>query len=112
MNCHPDPERSRRGGICSLLPRENSRTAPFFVRVSVIKEPYFTVSRVASAVAFCPYAFSHEITGFRSTPIFSISHSITSPGFRYHAFGSPEHAATPDTVPVATTSPALYPIGE
>ena len=29
-----------------------------------------------------PCAFSHPITGLRSTPIFSISASTTSPGFR------------------------------
>jgi hypothetical protein len=45
-------------------------------------------------------------------PIFSISHSITSPGFRYSDFGSPLNAATPETVPVETTSPALYPSAE
>src|SRR5258708_31042582 len=91
-----------------------SQPAPKILPASALrrKEFYFAASCVASAVAFRPYAFSHEITGFRSTPIFSISHSITSPGFRYHAFGSPENAATPDTVPVETTSPALYPIGE
>ena len=33
---------------------------------------------------------------------------MTSPGFRYQAFGSPLKAATPETVPVETTSPALY----
>src|SRR6266700_422119 len=33
-------------------------------------------------------------------PIFSISHSMMSPGLRYHALGSPENAATPETVPV------------
>ena len=54
-----------------------------------------------------PYASSHEITGLRSTPIPSISHSITSPGLRYQAFGSSQKAATPETVPVETTSPAL-----
>src|ERR1039457_2843586 len=84
----------------------------FVVMTPPRKSRYFAVSWVASAAGFRPYAFSQEMTGFRSTPIFSISHSITSPGFRYQAFGSPENAATPDTVPVETTSPALYPIGE
>ena len=43
----------------------------------------------------------------QSTPIPSMSHSITSPGFKYQACGSPLKAATPETVPVESTSPAL-----
>src|SRR5690242_14340023 len=53
-----------------------------------------------------PYP-THATTGFRNMPICSISHSITSPGCRYHACGSLLNAATPETVPVDTTSPAL-----
>src|SRR5581483_8245323 len=59
-----------------------------------------------------PWPSCHEITGFRSTPIFSISASITSPGLRYHANGSSLKPATPDTVPSERTSPALNPSGE
>src|SRR5204862_7226986 len=62
--------------------------------------------------AFPPCNPLYETTGFRSTPIFSISHSTASPGFKYSDFGSSLHAATPDTVPVESTSPAEYPIGE
>ena len=58
----------------------------------------------------CPSC--HEITGLRSTPIFSISASITSPGLRYSEAASGENPATPDTVPVDTTSPAEYPSAE
>src|SRR5271165_480445 len=64
-------------------------------------------SSLLSCGAFLPYACSHEITGLRRMPICSISHSITSPGLRNHAFGSALNAATPETVPVDTTSPAL-----
>ena len=42
----------------------------------------------------------------------SISASIMSPGFRYSDTASSVNAATPATVPVETTSPALYPSAE
>src|SRR5213080_945893 len=59
-----------------------------------------------------PCASCHEITGLRSTPIRSISASITSPGLRYSDAASSLKPATPLTVPVETTSPAENPSGE
>ena len=56
-----------------------------------------------------PWASCQETTGLRSTPIFSISASITSPGLRYSEAASSLKPATPLTVPVDTTSPAEYP---
>src|SRR5215212_1306019 len=53
-----------------------------------------------------PCASCHETTGLRSTPILSISASITSPGRRYSDAASSLKPATPLTVPVDTTSPA------
>ena len=54
-----------------------------------------------------PWASSHEMMGLRSTPIRSISASMTSPGLRYRDSASSLKPATPDTVPVERTSPAL-----
>src|SRR5207248_9029325 len=61
---------------------------------------------VARGGAGSPCASSQDTTGLRRTPIFSISASITSPGCRYSAAASSENPATPDTVPVDSTSPA------
>ena len=58
------------------------------------------------AGAGSPCASCHDTTGFRSTPIRSISASITSPGFRYSDAASSLNPATPETVPVDSTSPA------
>ena len=54
-----------------------------------------------------PWASSHEMMGLRSTPIRSISASMTSPGLRYRDSASSLKPATPDTVPVERASPAL-----
>jgi hypothetical protein len=54
-----------------------------------------------------PYASCHETIGFRRTPMRSISASITSPGLRYSDSASSLNPATPETVPVESTSPAL-----
>src|SRR5205823_4190789 len=77
------------------------------------------VDHVAVASTHCtfggagsPCASSHEITGLRRTPMRSISASMTSPALRYSDAASSLKPATPDTVPVETTSPALYPSAE
>src|SRR2546425_13164674 len=90
--------------------QKHRETQLFFFSVTLClcgENFYFAVSCVANAAGLWPYASSQEITRFRRTPMFSISHSITSPTFRYQALGSPLNAATPETVPVETTSPAL-----
>src|ERR1700730_14566791 len=110
----------------ALLPISERRViklhrAPQIKRLSHLRaaiqfaDPYSVFSRVrthritlvyAAAIDF-PLCFSlYETTGLRSTPIFSISHSTTSPGFRYKDFGWPLDPATPETVPVDSTSPA------
>src|SRR4029450_10780591 len=52
-----------------------------------------------------PCASCQPITGFRRKPILSISASITAPGFRKSDAASSEKPATPETVPVESTSP-------
>src|SRR6185436_15435575 len=85
----------------------HQRTDALELRVVSLPPHQRTRSGAGSPCASC-----QETTGFRSTPIRSISASITSPGFRYSDAASGENPATPDTVPVDTTSPAEYPSAE
>src|SRR4029077_11823959 len=104
---------SRGFSITSCLPQPAVRLADSNAAVlSCARRQFRRISNHAAAMDLPPCFSLYETTGFRNTPIFSISHSTTSPGFRYNDFGSPLNAATPETVPVDSTSPAEYPIGE
>ena len=112
---------SRTRTVAGAASRRTDESAPFhtftviqFTNPKGIlrhKSPRFC-SPAHAVTDFPPCNSLYDTTGFRSTPIFSISHSTTSPGFRYSDFGSSLNAATPETVPVERTSPAEYPIGE
>ena len=78
---------------------------------SSVPQPVYRHQRTRGG-AGSPCVSCQETTGLRSTPMRSISHSITSPGLRYSDAASGENPATPATVPVESTSPAEYPSAE